>query len=115
MARADKRLNKNLYTFFSGKLKIQGYNRWMLQKGLAVVEENDSIMMTKMKLKEAETLLSKCRFLGPTVRAEGACDISSFTQAPFEILISSIISQQLSIKAASTIEGRVKKLVGEPY
>jgi len=72
-------------------------------------------MMDKKKLIEAETVLGECRYLGPTVRAYGACHVDSFSQEPFEMLISSIISQQLSVKAASTIEGRVKKLVGESF
>ncbi|NVJ66601.1 MAG: DNA-3-methyladenine glycosylase 2 family protein [Gammaproteobacteria bacterium] len=42
----------------------------------------------------------------------GACRISPHEKPPFEYLVRSIISQQLSSKAAATIVGRVEALLG---
>jgi len=67
------------------------------------------------QLKAAETFLRDCPYLGETVRKQGACTIAPHQRDPFDTLIVSIISQQLSVKAADTIEARVRKLGGDPF
>jgi DNA-3-methyladenine glycosylase II len=46
------------------------------------------------------------------ISKHGACRIGIKRRDPFNILATSIISQQLSVKAADTIEKRVRALVG---
>ena len=73
------------------------------------------MIINKKTLAEAERVLRKCRHLGPVMKQHGICELDPESQAPFETLISSIIAQQLSVKAANTIESRVRNLVGVPY
>jgi DNA-3-methyladenine glycosylase II len=44
------------------------------------------------------------------VKTHGPCRIGQRSRDPFDILVTSIISQQLSVKAADTIEKRVRAL-----
>ncbi|QBG47135.1 DNA-3-methyladenine glycosylase 2 family protein [Verrucomicrobia bacterium S94] len=49
------------------------------------------------------------------IRIHGPCPIPARkTASLFHMLASSIMAQQLSVKAASTIQGRVQKLCGKP-
>ncbi|WP_293374506.1 DNA-3-methyladenine glycosylase [Nevskia sp.] len=50
--------------------------------------------------------------LGTVIDRHGPCTIGSKRRDPFHVLCSSIISQQLSIKAADTIQARVAALTG---
>ena len=50
--------------------------------------------------------------LGRLIDAHGPCTIGQRRRDPFHVLCSSIISQQLSIKAADTIQARVAALTG---
>lgn len=50
--------------------------------------------------------------LGRLIDRHGPCTIGSRRRDPFHVLCSSIISQQLSIKAADTIQARVAALTG---
>ena len=49
------------------------------------------------------------------IRRFGQCQLNPSSRTPFEYLIRSIISQQLSAKAASTIVGRVEALLGRKH
>lgn len=69
----------------------------------------------KKLLTEAESFLSQCRHLGSVVEEHGACEIDLSGRDPFDTLISSIIAQQLSVKAANSIESRVRKIAGKQY
>jgi DNA-3-methyladenine glycosylase II len=59
------------------------------------------------KKKEAEEFLLACDHIGPFVDAIGPCALPFNQGSYFESLVKSIGSQQLSVKAASTIIGRV--------
>jgi DNA-3-methyladenine glycosylase II len=68
-------------------------------------------------LREAESHLSRVDpVLAPLIARHGPCRLGSRARDPFHILCTSIISQQLSTKAAQTIQGRVEALVkAEPH
>ena len=57
-------------------------------------------------------LTRNCQVMRRLIRRHGPCTIGQRRRDPFHVLASSIISQQLSTKAASTIQGRVHALVG---
>ncbi len=67
----------------------------------------------KLRLRRAEKHLCAAdnRFERLIARF-GQCQIMPFSRPPLEYLLRSIISQQLSSKAAATIVGRVEKLLG---
>lgn len=73
------------------------------------------MQITNASLQKARRSLLKCEYLGPTVKKHGKCTITPDQYDPFDALITSIISQQLSVKAAATIEGRVRDLVGKKF
>ena len=57
-------------------------------------------------------LARRCPHMKRLIRAHGPCPIGATRRDPFQVLCSSIISQQLSVKAAATIQARVHALVG---
>jgi DNA-3-methyladenine glycosylase II len=62
---------------------------------------------------EAEVFLSDaCPVMAGLVSRHGPCVLSERQFTPFETLAGSIIAQQLSVKAADTIEKRVLTLIG---
>lgn len=73
------------------------------------------MIITLQTLKQATKALSKCKYLKPVIKTYGQCVINPENRDPFDTLIRSIISQQLSTKAADTIEGRVRNLVGNKF
>ena len=56
---------------------------------------------------DAESHLKRDKKLAPLIRAHGPCTIGRTRPDPFHILCTSIIGQQLSSKAADTIQARV--------
>lgn len=48
------------------------------------------------------------------IRAIGACTLQPDGSNPFGLLVRSIVSQQISSKAASAIHGRLQQAVGDP-
>ena len=67
---------------------------------------------TAAALREAESHLSRVDpVLAPLIARTGPCNLGARPRDPFHILCTSIISQQLSTKAADTIQGRVEVLV----
>lgn len=61
---------------------------------------------------EAEAYLSRsCRVMAGLIRVHGPCRLADREFRPFQTLANSIISQQLSAKAADTIERRVHAIV----
>ncbi len=69
-------------------------------------------MIAAAKLREAEQYLSRRdRRLARLINAHGPCTLGRKRRDPFHVLCSSIIGQQLSIKAADTIQARVATLV----
>ncbi len=64
-------------------------------------------------LRTAEDYLRRRdRKLAPVIARVGACGLGGKRRDPFHVLSTSIISQQLSTKAADTIQGRVHAAVG---
>lgn len=62
---------------------------------------------------DAEEFLLKDKYLGPLVTKWGSCTIKSGKKKDYFVdLVDAICSQQLSGRAASTIFGRVKDLLG---
>lgn len=49
------------------------------------------------------------------IEAHGSCSIWALEYRPFDTLVSSIISQQLSAKAADTIKRRINQIVPKPF
>jgi DNA-3-methyladenine glycosylase II len=70
--------------------------------------------MTSAEYEKARRALArKDPVLGGLIRAHGACGLAAAQHVdPFRALLHAIISQQLSTKAASTIEGRFAALLG---
>jgi DNA-3-methyladenine glycosylase II len=65
-------------------------------------------------LREAERHLStSCSVMAGLISVHGTCTIAEEKSSPFQTLASSIISQQLSAKAAGTIKGRVLSMMDE--
>jgi DNA-3-methyladenine glycosylase II len=61
---------------------------------------------------EAQAYLSQsCRVMAGLIRTHGPCPLADREFRPFQTLANSIISQQLSAKAADTIERRVQAIV----
>jgi len=73
------------------------------------------MQISARSLKQASLALSRCKHLGPVIKKFGHCQIDPAAEDPFDTLIGSIISQQLSVKAAATIDARVRALVGQQY
>ncbi|OQB77343.1 MAG: DNA-3-methyladenine glycosylase [Deltaproteobacteria bacterium ADurb.Bin135] len=72
--------------------------------------------ITEKTIREAERHLSKSDPVMKRLIAEhGPCPIADWEYHPFHTLVTSIISQQLSAKAADTIEGRVSEMVSVPF
>ena len=64
------------------------------------------------RLREAESRLSAADpMMGRLIARHGPCALGARRRDPFHILCTSIISQQLSSKAADTIQTRVQKLL----
>ena len=73
---------------------------------------NTSGQLTPTVAGEAEAYLSQsCRVMAGLIRAHGPCRLADPEFRPFQTLANSIISQQLSAKAAETIERRVHAIV----
>ncbi len=67
----------------------------------------------KIRLRKAEKhLISKEVGWESVIKRYGKCQLAPSKREPIEYLIRSIISQQLSSKAAATIVGRVEKQLG---
>lgn len=67
-----------------------------------------------MQQQAAETYLSQADpVMARLVAAHGPFPVAGREYRPFQSLVSAIVSQQISFKAAATIEGRVRALVTE--
>jgi len=68
--------------------------------------------LTETLIKQAETHLSQvCPVMAQLIDKHGSCTLAGREFSPFATLATSIIGQQLSMKAADTIERRVLALV----
>lgn len=71
-----------------------------------------SSVITAAEMAEIERHLSKrCAVMKRLIKAHGPCPIGRTRRDPFHVLCTSIISQQLSVKAADTIQARVATAV----
>ena len=62
---------------------------------------------------KAEKFLAKDKYIGPLVKKYGKCKIRPIDQKDyFKDLVDAIVQQQLSLKAAATIFGRITKELG---
>ena len=72
--------------------------------------------LTPALLREAEVHLRQAGpIMADLIEQHGPCSLAERPFEPFHTLASSIISQQLSAKAADTIERRVGQLVPSPF
>jgi len=72
------------------------------------------VTLTDRVRRDAESHLAQSdRIMRSLIGTHGPCRIGNRVRDPFELLASSIISQQLSVKAADTIEKRVRALLEE--
>jgi len=70
------------------------------------------ILTSNKHLREAEQFLSSVDpIMDKLITQFGPCQISPWTQSLFPSLVDAIISQQLSVKAAQTISGRLRALM----
>jgi DNA-3-methyladenine glycosylase II len=74
------------------------------------------LSLDKNLIQKAEQHLSKAdTVMKRLVKAHGPCPLAGREYRPFETLVGSIISQQLSAKAADTIKARLVGIVGTPF
>jgi len=74
------------------------------------------LSLDKRLIQKAERHLSKAdAAMKRLVKAHGPCPLADREYRPFDTLVGSIISQQLSAKAADTIKGRLVGLLGTPF
>lgn len=72
--------------------------------------------ITEKNIRQAERHLSRSDPVMKRLIAEhGPCPLAKREYNPFHTLVTSIISQQLSAKAADTIEGRISEMVSVPF
>ena len=72
--------------------------------------------MLAQAIREAERRLAMADpVMKRLIARHGSCPLAESRGEPFHMLASSIISQQLSTKAAATIKQRVGELVGAPF
>lgn len=71
-------------------------------------------IITTITTKAASRHLAKDDVMKQLIETHGPCPLAKTAYQPFKTLAGSIIGQQLSVKAASTISGRVQKISGGP-
>lgn len=75
-----------------------------------------SLSLDRNLIQKAEQHLSKADLvMKRLVKAHGPCPLADRKYNPFDTLVGSIISQQLSVKAADTIKSRIVGIVGTPF
>ena len=80
------------------------------------MEKCDAKVPTEKAIREAERWLRKSDVVMKRLVADhGPCPLAEWEYWPFHTLVTSIISQQLSAKAADTIEQRVSEIVTVPF
>jgi len=72
--------------------------------------------ITEKTVREAERQISRSDPVMKRLIAEhGSCPLAKWEYHPFHTLVTSIISQQLSAKAADTIENRIAEMASVPF
>ena len=81
-----------------------------------MIKEGSSLQLLAQAIREAERRLAMADpVMKRLIARHGSCPLAERRGEPFHMLASSIISQQLSTKAAATIKQRVGELVGVPF
>jgi len=76
-----------------------------------------SVVLIPLRISDAEIAAAErqlsrtCPVMKQLIKAHGRCPIGRSRRDPFHVLCTSIISQQLSVKAADTIQARVATAV----
>jgi DNA-3-methyladenine glycosylase II len=78
-------------------------------KGLNKIAVHTAVRRAELHLAKADPIMQRL------IARHGHCPIAERDFEPFHMLANSIISQQLSTKAAATIKVRVGALVGVPF
>jgi len=76
---------------------------------MALSLDRNLTLKAEQHLSEADMVMNRL------VKAHGPCPLADRKYHPFDTLVGSIISQQLSAKAADTIKGRIVSIVGSPF
>jgi DNA-3-methyladenine glycosylase II len=76
---------------------------------MALSLDRDLTQKAEQHLSEADVVMQHL------VKVHGPCPLANQNYSPFDTLVGSIISQQLSAKAADTIKGRIVGIVGTPF
>ncbi len=77
------------------------------------MEKTEPAILTEAAARVAEIhLAAGDKVMAKLISMHGCCQIPNRTFQPFQTLASSIISQQLSSKAADSIERRIRKIIG---
>ena len=80
------------------------------------MEKRNPKVPTEKAIREAERRLGKSDVIMKRLIGDhGPCPLAEWEYQPFHTLVTSIISQQLSAKAADTIEQRVSEIVTVPF
>ena len=70
--------------------------------------------MGSLSLHPGDRFLLKDPHIGPLVHQHGPCPLGSVAKDPLGRLVRSVVGQQLSVKAATTIGSRLSARVGDP-
>lgn len=81
------------------------------EQGGRVNSINHNLLSEQTIVAAEQHLSQSCAIMARLVGAHGRCPIAERDLRPFQTLAGSIISQQLSVKAADTIERRVLEIV----
>lgn len=68
-----------------------------------------SILIAELCLRKADPVMADL------IDRHGHCTLEKLPYQPFHTIVSSIISQQLSLKAANTIEHRISQITSKPF
>jgi DNA-3-methyladenine glycosylase II len=80
------------------------------------MNRNNHEILTKKIIDKAERHLRRSDpIMKDLIRRHGHCPLDEYEYRPFHTLVVSIISQQLSAKAADTIQGRLAQVTSIPF
>ena len=80
------------------------------------MDRDEHEILTKQTINKAERHLGKAdSVMKDLIRRRGPCSLGEYEYRPFHTLVVSIISQQLSAKAADTIQGRLAQVTSIPF
>lgn len=81
-----------------------------------MIKQRKQSLLTEISIRKAEHHLSRSdAVIGQLINKHGPCPLATWEYHPFQTLVTSIISQQLSSKAADTIGNRIAQIVPVPF